>query len=152
MNGYQGPLWITVPGLSSLITERVEKFAADRHIQYEVWYHDEPVWLLWEEEEEITRQVEIAAFAVPREEEQLFFIPDAYYFDEKNLKVSAVDPKRVEDATFRRSLKWFDPQSNSSGDKFRELLGEAWEKAVVFTKDDLKYPQTPMKIPPRPKL
>ena len=151
MNGYQGPLWITVPGLSGLITERVAKFAADRHIQHEVWYHDEPVWLLWEEEEAITRQVEIAAFAVPREEEQLFFIPDAYYFDEKNLKVTAVDPNRVKDDIFSRPLKSFDPQSDSASLEFRELLGAAWDKAVAFNKDDLKYPPPPMKIPPRPK-
>lgn len=152
MNGYQGPLWITVPGLSDLITEQVEKFAADRDIQHEVWYHDEPVWLLWEEAGNITRQVEIAAFAVPREEEQLLFIPDAYCYDEDKLQVHALDQSRVKAAIVFRPLKSFDPQSNSAGSKLRDLLRAAWEKAVAFRKDDFSYAETLMQIPPSPRL
>lgn len=135
MKGHRGPL--EVPGLGDPIAQAVKVFAEEAKLNYDLWYHDEPVWLVWEEVEKDTfyKQVQIAAFFIDGEGEQLFFIPQAYGYQEEKRKTTRAEPSTPD--IYISFRKFHGLSEDNVKDIVRSYLHDAWKKADNFTRNDL---------------
>ncbi|MBI3328390.1 MAG: hypothetical protein HYZ81_17020 [Nitrospinae bacterium] len=137
MSGYKGPL--DIPLLGYLIAQVVEAFAKDQRppLAYDLWYHGEPVWLIFREikEDNFFQQVQVAAF-LTQQGEQLLFMPQAYRFEGEQLKTTPaplIAPKILQ-----HPLKEFSALSEDAiRKKAYSLLADAWKSAEAFREADL---------------
>ena len=136
MNGYEGPL--DIPLLGDLIAQAVEGFARDHDLQYDLWYHNEPVWLVWREVrgEGYTQEVQIAAFRT-KEGEYLFFIPQAYRFEEETVHTTPPAAGNI----VQRPLRDFCPLTDIPTviRDVQELVAQAWSAVEAFKKIDVTH-------------
>ena len=144
MSGYDTPLHI--PLISDLVSKAVVDFAKAKNIDYDLWYHDEPLWQVWRKSSDnFYQQVQIAAFLVP-EGEQLFFIPQAYRFDATRREATPQPDKgNIQTIPFRE-LYIFAPAIPNERPRLDEKeiiteitknLGIAWGVAESFKTSDL---------------
>lgn len=86
------------PALGNLVSEAIEEFARKLNLKpdsYDLWYHDEPVWIVRSREltqdgkSHLVRRVQICPFRT-NEQPRLTFIPDVYLY---NLSNKTVSPK-----------------------------------------------------------
>jgi hypothetical protein len=133
MGGYKGPLDIPVVGAH--ISAAVRRFASNKQrCEFELWYHDEPVWFVRDAGERgFYRQVQIAAF-LTEQGEHLFFTPFAYAADGAGLKITPCDP------TQSLSVPLFELYRMDSAEdivqKVEQNLVLAWKQAESFQKKD----------------
>jgi hypothetical protein len=130
-----GPLAVS-QRVGDCISRAVEDFARDKKLDSELWYHDEPIWLVRSKRSDPYREVQIAAFLWERDE-CLFFIPHAYRF--KNGLVRAAKQKVVEGLRSRIPLKQLEGRDEEKIKKEVEnMLPDAWSKAESIDESDLE--------------
>ncbi|GEM_PF-3153663 len=87
------------PAYGNAITKAVKRFSSDKDLEVILWYHDEPVWFVKKQQEDLVRRVQISAFHV-KEDDQLIpvikLIPDAYRVKESRV-VKHVEQARIKD-------------------------------------------------------
>lgn len=135
MGAFEGPL--PIPELDESITVVVRDFAKSHGLEYELWYHNEPLWLVLKREKGITRKVQVAAYAPlggGTSQANLFFIPSAYSFDEQKLESRTI-PGNVKEK-YIRSKPTAEIPPNSK-DVLVTMLDSAWKDAQKFSTADL---------------
>ena len=134
MNGFEGPLDILV--LGPMVAQAVEAFAQKRHLRYELWHQDAPVWLVWQEvgPDNYVRGIQVAAFRM-RDGEALFFIPPAYQLEDEKLRTIASTPVNV----IQRPLQAFYANLGVHivRQEIQKLLGQAWSGVEAFGKSNV---------------
>ena len=134
MNGFEGPLDIIVLGPS--IAKAVEAFAQEHDLQYELWHHNAPIWLVWQDvkADNYIREVQVAAFRT-KDSEALFFIPHAYQYEDEKLFATPTAPANV----VQRSLQAFyeNLDVETIRQEIQKLLAQAWSGAEALRKSDL---------------
>ncbi|MBI2849630.1 MAG: hypothetical protein HYX80_01140 [Chloroflexi bacterium] len=121
--------------IGDTVSRAVEKFAKDHHLDYDLWYHDEPVWLVREETgiasgELLVKRLQISAFDT-EQGTLLKVIPDVY------VTRSAT---RLEKKTIDSGLRSKYSKSRVMGELFskgvdtesvlREILEDVWKSVL----------------------
>lgn len=135
MNQYIDP----PKALGDEISRIVEEFALTHSLRFAPWYHDQPVWRVWHEDEEgvvhemriVTAQTEKGNF--------VFFLPQAYFFADNNLYTNTAEAT-VEHTT-QVPIPWvFLSQSEVQMyvKQLSSFMAEVWSRAESFGKPSLK--------------
>jgi hypothetical protein len=137
MNGADGPLDILL--LGPIVAQAVEAFAQERDLHCDLWYQNAPVWLVWQEvkADNYVREVEVAAFRT-KDGEALFFIPQAYQFDDEKLRTTPPAPTNIVQRPLQ-ALYAKQHDTDAIRQEIQNLLGQAWSGAEAFRKADLTY-------------
>jgi hypothetical protein len=118
------------------ISRAVEDFAREENLDRELWYHDEPIWLLRSKRNDPYREVQIAAYSSERDE-RLFFIPQAYRLEAGTVK--AASQKVVQPLIKSLPLSKLEASDEDGVAKdVGEFLPEAWSKAKSISDSDLE--------------
>ena len=132
----QGSVPLSIPrDLGNTISMVLERFATSTKLQHEVWYHNEPRWIVWQEADDgVVREVQIAAFS-GKSDDELCFIPHAYAFANDQLR--ATEEKVTRPKILRLSLPALQSFVGNVGDKIEEQLRTAWARANEFEDSNL---------------
>ena len=144
MNGYEGPL--DLPLIGDFVAQAVQQFAEFRSLKCDLWYHDEPLWIVWQESQpDFFREVQVAAFHT-EQGEQLLFIPQAYkYIEDKTVTTSPEDQSIEIIQTPLLTLYRFREDTDIDEERHRikniidQNLGNAWEIALELSEERLIY-------------
>lgn len=80
--------------VGTAVSNAVRRFAVERYLKSDVWYHGLPVWIVWGEEQNRVNKVQIDAVEVATAH-LLSFLPDAY----EDMVVARNDLTRVQRRT-----------------------------------------------------
>jgi hypothetical protein len=134
---------IEVPLISGLIAQAVKKFAQDRAHDYDLCYHDKPIWRVvsFDLTNNIFREVQVSAF-LTEDGEELSFVPRAYSVG-YSAKVTAPNGTQVQKILLRdlfltTSTPPFKLDEIAIIAAMEKLLLLAWATANTFTRADLR--------------
>jgi len=124
--------------LGDLISGVVELFASKHRLEHEIWYHDQPIWLVWEQEGDTFRKVQITAFE-GQQDDALFFVPAAYRFRNDDLFSTQQEATtHLIGSLPLRSLSTANPNAVTlTRGQIRQCLEKAWKCAQQFTEDQI---------------
>ena len=126
--------------LGDVIASAIEAFAKNNELQCELWYHNQPVWLLsLNVQGEFFQQVQVAAFH-GRKKDELFFIPQAYAFDGEDVRTTCeqVSRKGTETVPLAELLVGSLDDLKKASERISEAISQAWTAASVLTHKDLE--------------
>lgn len=139
MNKSYGPIDVG-SALGDIISDAVVRFAKANNLDYELWYHDEPIWLVGKMRANRALRVQIGAFRIePEIGTQLLFIAEAYTVDETKKHLDLMADDKVEGSIISVKLKEIAHlPSDDVGIRLEKLLGEAWQKAEGLLAEPLE--------------
>jgi hypothetical protein len=97
-------------------------------LQCHLWYHDQPLWLVWERDSKgVIRRVQVGAYRMPDGQEELRFVPRVFFEDteKKLLKAMEISPSVV----ISCKVSEFKGEASKAEYIVKDKLGDAW-KAV----------------------
>ena len=128
---------VEIPLIGNVISKAVQAFAQSKSLDYELWYHDEPIWIVRKESpKNFFKHVQVAAFDTA-DGEKLCFVPKAYGFGEGTNLSTSPDPSSVKRISLRELSQKSDPDITAD---VKNFLDSTWSKASNFKKSDLKDP------------
>lgn len=128
-----GPIRITI---EREIAEAVKNFARAKGVEYELRYHNLPLWIVRQKVVSggFFREVQIAAYAC-RNMEQLYFVPHVYAFDESGMKTAS--PNTTMPGIVKVRLNGLVNMGQELPQVLNAFLERAWLNVLKLTKNDL---------------
>lgn len=121
-----------------LVSHAVEKFAKDYGLDYDLWYHDEPIWLIRQElpgKQLLVKRLQVAVFDT-LQGPTIKVIPDAYIMPSKDKwdeKKPVSAKQRFELSVDKSVSSLIQAKSTAETESLLyEMLKEAWVNTSQF--------------------